>query len=291
MAVTVRGRKRNERRKRKERAGPYRIEGFETVERYYSPAMLTNGDIALALLAAFMIGLSKTAIPGGGLLATPVVAVTFHGRGLPGATLGILLMADVLAVRTYRQSARWDVLRPLVPWVTGGFALGAWFFIAIGKSGRTLDIVIASMILLIVMLQVWRIVRQSPPAAPSLGAAGFFGTTGGFATFVSNNAGPILNTYFTRLGLSKEEFVGSSSWFYFIVNVAKVPIYVALGWWSTGGAFFTRRSLLFDLASIPGVLAGVFLGRWLFHRIKQQTFLGIVLVLSAAGAIKLLLGK
>ena len=82
--------------------------------------MLTNGDIALALIAAFMIGISKTAIPGGGLLATPVVAVTFHGRGLPGATLGILLMADVLAVRTYRQTARWDVLRPLVPWVTGG---------------------------------------------------------------------------------------------------------------------------------------------------------------------------
>ena len=88
-----------------------------TIERYYSPAMLTTGALALALLAAFMIGLSKTAIPGGGLLATPVVAVTFHGRGLPGATLGILLMADILAVRTYRHTARWDVLRPLVPWI------------------------------------------------------------------------------------------------------------------------------------------------------------------------------
>ena len=291
MAITLRGRKSEEGRKRKERADTDRMECFETIERYYSPVMLTNGDIALALIAAFMIGISKTAIPGGGLLATAVVAVTFHGRGLPGATLGILLMADVLAVRTYRQTARWDVLRPLVPWVTGGFAVGALFFVVIGKSGRTLDIVIASMILLIVILQVWRILRKSPPSPPTLGAAAFFGTTGGFATFVSNNAGPILNTYFTRLGLSKAEFIGSSSWFYLIVNLAKVPIYLALGWWSAGGSFFTRRSLIFDLTAIPGVLAGVFLGRWLFHRIKQETFLGIVLVLSAAGAVKLLIGK
>ena len=291
MAITLRGRKSEEGRKRKERADTDRMECFETIERYYSRAMLTNGDIALAVIAAFMIGISKTAIPGGGLLATPVVAVTFHGRGLPGATLGILVMADVLAVRTYRQTARWDVLRPLAPWVTGGFALGAWFFVVIGNSGRTLDIVIASMILFIVLLQVWRIIRKSPPAPPTLGAAGFYGTTGGFATFVSNNAGPILNTYFTRLGLSKAEFIGSSSWFYFIVNLAKVPIYLALGRWSTGGSFFTRRSLIFDLTAIPGVLAGVFVGRWLFHRIKQETFLGIVLVLSATGAVKLLIGK
>jgi uncharacterized protein len=253
--------------------------------------MLTNGDIALALLAAFIIGLSKTAIPGAGLLATPVVAVTFHGRALPGAALGILLMADVFAVRAYRHDTRWDVLRPLIPWVTGGFALGAWFFIVIGKSGRTLDVVIACLILLIVALQTWRIIRKSPPAAASLSAAGFFGTTGGFATFVSNNAGPILNTYFTRLGLSKEEFIGTSSWFYFVVNLAKIPVYLALGWWSVGGSFVTKRSLLFDAVAIPGVLVGVFLGRWLFPRIRQQTFLGIVLVLSAAGALKLLAGQ
>ena len=40
---------------------------------------------------------------------------------------------------------------------------------------------------------------------------------------------------------------------------------------------------------IPGVIAGVFSGRALFHHIPQRVFLVIVLVLSAAGAAKLLL--
>ena len=252
--------------------------------------MLTGSTVVVALLAAFILGLSKTAIPGGGLLATPVIATVFHGRALPGAALGILLMADVFAVRAYRQSARWDVLKPLAPWVALGFVAGAAFFIAIGQSSRSLDISIAIMILLIVMLQSWRLLRKSPPAAPTLAAAGFFGTTGGFATFVSNNAGPILNTYFTRLGLSKEDFIGTSSWFYFIVNLSKVPIYLGLQWWSSGVAFFTRRSLVFDLVALPGVIAGVTLGKWLFHRVRQQDFLIMVLVLSAIGAVKLLAG-
>jgi uncharacterized protein len=252
--------------------------------------MLSSSDLLIGLLAAFIVGLSKTAIPGAGLLATPLLALTFHGRGLPGAALGILIFADLFAVRAYRHATRWDVLRPLAPWVAAGFAIGAAFFVAIGKSGRRLDVAIAVMILMIVAIQSWRLIRRKPPTGHSTAAAGFYGTTGGFATFVSNNAGPILNTYLSRLGLEKEAFIGTSSWFYFVVNVAKIPIYLALGAFSTGGSFFTKRSLLFDLAAVPGVLLGVWLGRRIFHRIKQQHFLLIVLVLSAAGAIKLLVG-
>ena len=84
---------------------------------------------------------------------------------------------------------------------------------------------------------------DAPARPPSLGASAFYGSTGGFATFVSNNAGPILNTHLLRLGLEKEELVGTSAWFYFGVNVSKFPLYLALGWWSHGGGFFTAETL------------------------------------------------
>jgi uncharacterized protein len=252
--------------------------------------MFTTADIVLGLLAALIVGLSKTAIPGAGLLATPLLAHTFHGRTLPGAAIGILLLADLFAVKTYRHATRWDVLRPLAPWVAAGFAVGAAFFVAVGKSSRTLDVVIGVLILLVVVLQADRMVRKRPPTNATHLAASFYGVTGGFATFISNNAGPILNTYLSRLGLAKEAFIGTSSWFYFVVNLAKIPLYLALGAWSTGGGFFSRRSMLFDLVAAPGVFLGVWLGRRLFHRIHQTQFLGIVLVLSAIGAVKLLIG-
>ena len=106
---------------------------------------------------------------------------------------------------------------------------------------------------------------------------------------MSNSAGPVVNTYMVGLGLGKDEQVGTSAWFYFAVNLSKIPFYVALGAWTTGGAFFTGESLLWDLAMVPAVVVGVYVGRAVFRHIPQQTFVVLVLVLSAAGGIKLLI--
>ncbi|MGD9703546.1 MAG: TSUP family transporter [Acidimicrobiia bacterium] len=252
--------------------------------------MITLGAVLIGITAALVVGLSKTAFPGAGLLATPLVALVFDGRTIAGAALPILLFADVFAVRWYRDTARWDLLRPLVPWVAIGFAAGAAFFIGVGRSGRSLDVTIGVSILTMVVVQVVRLLRRTAPAEPSLAAAALYGSAGGFTTFVSNNAGPILNTYLLRLGLGKAELVGTSAWFYFAVNVSKIPIYLTLGALSSGGSFFTGESLLFDLVCAPAVLVGVLSGRELFHRVPQQTFLVIVLVLSAAASVKLLVG-
>jgi uncharacterized membrane protein YfcA len=92
-----------------------------------------------------------------------------------------------------------------------------------------------------------------------------------------------------RLGLGKDEMVGTSAWFYFAVNLAKVPVYIALGAWSSGGRFFTGSTLAFDAVVFPAVLIGLFSGRRMLHRLPERAFLVGVLVLSAAGAIKLLL--
>jgi len=252
--------------------------------------IVSTADLLIGALAGLIVGLSKTALPGDALLATPLIAVVFDGRAIPGATLPILLAADLFAVRWYRHATRWDLLASLAVWVAAGFVAGAWFFVAVGAGGRTLDVVIGVSILAMVLFQALRMIRRAEPVDPSIGAAAFYGTAGGFTTFVSNNAGPILNTHLLRLGLDKEELIGTSAWFYFAVNVAKIPIYLGLGWWSTGGHFFTTTTLWFDLRVVPAVLVGVVTGRSLFHRVPQRTFLVIVLVLAGAAAIKLLAG-
>ena len=247
-------------------------------------------DLVIGALAALIIGLGKTAIPGAGLLATPMVAAVFSGRPVAGATLVILVTADVFAVRWYREHARWDLLRALVPWILVGYVFGAWFFIVVGSGTRALDVTMGITILLMVALQAFRMIRRSPPKPAGTPAAAFYGTTGGFATFVSNNAGPIMNTHLLRLGLQKEELVGTSAWFYFGVNVSKFPLYLALGWWSHGGGFFTAETLKFDLLLIPVVVAGVLIGRRLFYVVPTQVFVVIVLVLAGAASMKLLIG-
>jgi uncharacterized membrane protein YfcA len=236
-----------------------------------------------------LVGLSKTALPGTGLVATPLIAVFISGRGIPGTILPVLIAADLFAVWWYHQHARWDLLRPMIVSISVGFAAGAAFFAAVGSSTRPIDIVVGVSILLMAALQAWRMVRQQQPAKPTATAAAVYGTTGGFTTFVANAAGPVMNTYLVRLGLGKEAMIGTSTWFYFTVNVAKIPVYLALGEWSSGGRFFTGQRLAFDTALIPALLVGVFGGRRLFNKLPDRAFLIVVLVLSAAGAVKLLL--
>jgi uncharacterized membrane protein YfcA len=251
--------------------------------------VFTAASIVAGLIAAYVVGFSKTALPGAALVAVPLFATVFEGRLIPGGTLPVLIVADLFAVSWYRQHARWDVVRPLAPWLGAGYALGIAFFITVGSATRSLEVAIGGIVLFIVALQAIRMVRGAPVREATTATAATYGTTGGFTTFVANAAGPVINTYLIATGLQKAEMVGTSAWLYFLINTSKIPIYLALGAWSTGGAFFTRDSLLFDLIVLPGVVAGVYSGKALFHHIPQRAFLVVVLLLSAAGAVKLLL--
>jgi uncharacterized protein len=255
--------------------------------------VFTTANLALGMLAALILGLSKTALPGGGLLAAPMFASIVSGRLIAGIMIPVLLLADVFAVRWYSGESQPEVLRPLVAPVAAGFAGGALFYAIVGSGGRTLDVLLGVTVIVMVAIQAVRLVRRTAPSSassvsPSTTVA--VGVIGGFTTFVANAAGPVLNTYFTGLGMAKRPQIGTSSVFYFSVNLAKVPVYLVLGWLVAGGAFFTADTLRFDALLVPATLAGVFGGKWLLPRIPQRLFTIVVLVLATLAAVKLIVG-
>lgn len=250
--------------------------------------MFTVEALLVGVLAAYIVGVSKTGLPGAAIVAVPLFALVFEGRLIPGGTLPVLIVADLFAVGWYRQHTRWDLLRPLAVWVGVGYAIGVAFFVAVGSATRSLEVVIGSIVLVIVALQIRRMMAGSPDRTADTTTAVVYGTSGGFTTFVANAAGPIINTYLAGLRLSKEALLGTSAWFYFAVNLTKIPLYIALGEWTDGGRFFTGESLVFGAALVPPIVAGVYSGRWLVSRIPQRAFLMTVLILSAVGAINLI---
>lgn len=251
--------------------------------------MFTPSGLIAGALAAFVIGISKTGIPGGGILAIPLLALVVGGRLIPGVMLPLLIVADFFAIAWYRRHTRWDLLRPLAAWLGVGFALGIGFFIAVGSAPGALERTIGAIVLGIVLMQLWRMWRETEARQLTMGATAAYGTAGGFTTFVANAAGPVINTYLAGLRLHKSELLGTAAWLYFVLNVAKIPFYLGLGAWTEGGAFFTREGLAFDLVLIPAVVAGVLVGRQIYRRIPQSAFLVVILVLSALGALNLLL--
>ncbi len=257
--------------------------------------MFTIEALLLGAAAAFIVGLSKTGLPGGALVAIPMFAAVFDGRLITGATLPILIVADLFAIGWYRQHTRWDVMRALAPWVGVGYVVGIIFFVSIGSADGVLEMTIGLIVLAIVGVQVWRMRRSRPEHAAGgddgvggLAPPAVYGTIAGFTTFVANAAGPVINTFLIRSHLPKHELIGTSAWLYFLINVSKIPLYIALGAWSTGGPFFTADSLLFDVAIAPAIVIGVYTGRSVFRLLPQRTFTIVVLALSAAGALKLI---
>ena len=251
--------------------------------------MFTAEAIVVGVLAALVVGLSKTAVPGAGMLSVPLVASVVEGRLIAGASLPLLIAADLFAVGWYRHHTRWDLLRPLAVWVAVGFIAGITFYVVVGNSVGPINVAIGVIIVAMVVLQAWRMIRRRPPKPATATDAALYGTAGGFTTFVSNSAGPVMNTYLLGLGLGKQEQVGTAAWFYFVVNVSKIPLYLALGWLTSGGAFFTADTLAWNAMLLPAIVVGVYSGKWLLPRISNDTFVVLVLVLSAAGGLRLLM--
>lgn len=244
-----------------------------------------------AAAAAFFVGISKTGVPGMGILVVPFLAAVFGGRASVGIMLPMLIFADCFAVLWYRRHAQWDKLIGLFPWVAAGMAFGAGALWAVGEikgDKDVLNIVIGVIVLAMLAIYILqnlfgeRLSPKSKAGVISTGAAA------GFATTVSNAAGSIMSVYMMAQELPKNEFMGTIAWYFFIINLSKLPIYFVLTAINPAKPIITMHSLGFVLMTTPAILAGVFIGKWLLPRIPQRLFETVVLFLAAVSAIKLM---
>ena len=256
--------------------------------------LLTPEQWLIGFLVALIVGVSKTGIPGIGILIVPLMAMVFGGRLSVGATLPLLILGDVFAVLWYRQHARWDNLRSLIPWVLVGMTVGAgllWYTGVQGSPVDWLNVIIGALVLLMLVVSLARRRwgdRLVPPSQVGLASTGVLS---GFSTAVSNAAGPIMSIYLTGMGLPKDEFMGTSAWYFFIFNLTKLPIYAFLSLVLPAKPMVNPTTLLFDLALLPVIILGAFIGKWLLPRIRQSMFDNVVLVLAGASALKLIIDQ
>ncbi len=247
--------------------------------------------LAWAALAvgAVTVGISKTAIPGANI-AVALFAMVLPAKPSTAALLLLLIVADVFAVLFYRRHADWRLLRRLVPPVVLGLVVGAAFLAVASDAlvGRVIAVVLLAVIGL-GLVQRRRAATRTSPEAPAAAPGTnprwqslVYGTLGGFTTMVANAAGPVMSMYFLAVRLPMTVFLGTSAWFYFVVNLSKVPFSVGLG-------LFTADTLLIDLVLVPFVVLGALLGRVILRHLSQRFFEWAVIVLSILGAVYLLL--
>jgi uncharacterized membrane protein YfcA len=238
---------------------------------------LATWQWVLGAFCAWMVGIAKTGVPGLAILVIPLMVLTVGDARLSaGWLLPILCMADVFAVWWWRRHAAAGRLFSLAPWVLAGMICGA---AALSLSERVLRPAVGLIVLVMVAAYLRQRLRPAMPAGATAHPAPY-GVAAGFATTVANAAGPVMNLYLLGKRLPKEEFVATGAWFFFFINLTKVPIYLFHG-------LIGARSLAFDAVLAPAVFVGALTGRWLLARISPRVFEALVIVLTAVSTLLL----
>jgi len=195
-------------------------------------------------------------------------------RQSAGWLLPLLCTADLFAVFYWRRHAAASKLFHLAPWVLVGMALGA---AALGLSEAILRPMVGVIVLAMLGVHALRRWKGDGAFTPHAGA---YGMTAGFATTVANAAGPVMNLYLLSKRLPKEEFIATGAWFFFLINLAKLPIYL-------GHGMIDARTLSFNAVLVPAVAAGAVTGRWIVQHLPAREFEMLVLVLTAVSTLLL----
>lgn len=251
---------------------------------------LTLWQLAALAAASTLVGFSKTAVSGANTISLAVFAAVLPARESTGVLLPILIAGDILAVLVYRRHAHWPTLLRLFPAVAAGVVAGTVFMVwADDAAVRTS---IGAILLFMAGVTVRRRRAGPEPASeqqdgdrPTRGGrlkARSYGVLGGFTTMVANAGGPVMSLYLLSAGFRKLGFLGTSAWFFLIVNTSKVPFSVGLG-------LIDARSLLLDAALVLFVIPGAYLGRVCVGRINQRLFDRIVIGATVLGGLQLLL--
>ncbi|MGE5647910.1 MAG: TSUP family transporter [Acidobacteriota bacterium] len=230
----------------------------------------------LGAACAFIAGVAKTGVPGLGIVIVPLMVLAAgDARQGAGWLLPLLCTADIFAVVVWRRHAAAKKLFALAPWVLAGVAAGA---VALSWSEHTLRIMAGTIVTL--MLAAYLLRRHAPGVFRAAGPAAPYGIAAGFATTVANAAGPVMNLYLLSKKLKKEEFIATGAWFFFLINLTKVPVY-------TWHGLITPRSLAFDAMLAPAVVLGAATGRWLVSRMSERVFEFLVVSLTAVSTVLL----
>jgi uncharacterized membrane protein YfcA len=261
---------------------------------------LTLEGWLLLMFGALMLGMSKTGIPAFTVIPIALFALALPSRESIAIVLFLFVLGDVVAIFFYRAHADWPTLRGLIPSVAVGVIVGAFVLWVVDDTElrKILGAVILGLAI-IATRKLWLRYLQRRntvtgdrarvpeevlmPSGASLRLSSWaYGIMSGWATMVANSAGPIMSLYLVSRGLNIQALLGTSAWFYLVVNLTKVPFSFGLG-------LVTVDGLLLNLALAPMFLFGTYLGLLWAKRVSQKVFDGLILILSAVAGLGLLL--
>ena len=236
-------------------------------------------SLAIILAVAILIGMSKTGVHGAGMLAVPLLAIVFGGQVSSGILLPILILADIFGVWYYHKHAEWKYLKLLFPWALVGIIAGT----VVGKylNDATFKVIMAGIIILSVAIMIYLEKRKDQIPHSTLFASSS-GIAGGFTSMVGNLAGTVMAVYFLSMRLPKNAYIGTTAWFFLVINWLKVPFHVFI--WNT----IKVDTFLLALISLPAILLGAYFGIVITKKLSERNYRWFIIGMTLISAVFML---
>lgn len=228
-------------------------------------------------MVALFTGMSKTGVHGAGMVSVPLLATLFGGQLSSGILLPILCLADLMGVWYYHRHASWYHLKKLFPWAAVGTVLGT----VVGGmiNDEVFKMIMAGIIVISVVIMLWLERGHKEDVPDYKWFAGLTGVAGGFTSMVGNLAGSVMAVYFLSMRLPKNQFIGTTAWFFMVINWFKVPFHI-WGWHT-----INLNTFLLDLTTLPFIALGAYVGVVIVRNIKERAYRWFIIGMTFVAAV------
>jgi uncharacterized membrane protein YfcA len=235
----------------------------------------------IVIIAALLAGLVKGGLgPVPGALIVPLLSLTMPVSRAVGLTLPMFMIGDWLALPVYWR--QWDskALRLMLPAAAVGVLMGAALL-------KTLpdEVLRKALGIFTLAAVVYKLGSDSLSAlkySPRDWHGWLAGWGSGLGSALANAGAPPITAYLLLRKFQPICFIGTTAVFFLVVNLLKLPIFVATHVLKAGQVMRIAWAL-------PLIPLGVWMGRWMITRIDTRKFEWLMLALLAWAGISLLL--
>jgi uncharacterized protein len=217
--------------------------------------------------AVLLYGISKGGFGGAiAIISVPVMALAMPPTQAAAILLPILVVMDILVIRTYWGVFDHRALALLLPGAVVGVGIGYWS--AESMNEHYMRILIGLMALVFGVQSLLGLKSLAGPQHNAVSGS-LFGALAGFTSFSIHAGGPPFTLYLMPKQLSPLLFAGTAGLFFAVVNFVKLVPYYVLGQ-------FTLDNLLYSLVLVPLAPLGVALGHYLVRRSTPSLYYSVI---------------
>lgn len=235
----------------------------------------------VAGIAAFLMGTSKGGVPMIAMLAVPLMSLFMDPALAAGLLLPLYIVADIYAIYLFRREFSLRNLKILLPGAIVGVCIG--YVTVAYVPGDAVKLLVAGIGLSYLFNALRkRLASKEAPARPADVPRGlFWGTIAGLTSYVSHAGGPPYQAYVLPQKLDKMVYLGTTTIFFAIVNLLKVPPFILAGQ-------ITIESLSQAIWLAPAALAGAWSGATISRALPENAFFLLIEAALAVVSFKLL---